>query len=131
MKQYTYSKSERLKSRKQIQTLFKKGKSITQYPVRVVFYFVPQQSNINCLAGFSVSKKHFSNAVDRNRIKRQMREAYRLQKPHLVANIPEQLQLQLMFIYIGRQKSSSIKIGSQLNLIIKQLSKHAFEVNVN
>lgn len=123
MKTYTYSKSERLKSRKHIQTLFKKGKPITQYPVRVVFYFTPSNNDAPLLAGFTVSKKHFANAVDRNRIKRQMREAYRLQKQVLLPHIPDGRQLQLMFIYIGSKKNTSQKIAVQLNLIINQLSK--------
>src|SRR5438309_2863389 len=78
-KQYGFGKTDRLKSRKQIDELFARGKSIVVFPVRVSYRFFSSEAII-LQAAVSVSKKHFKKAVDRNRIKRLLREAYRLQK---------------------------------------------------
>ncbi len=79
---YTLGKKDKLKSRKAIEQLFKEGKSFSIFPFRVLYLEAPASSLVknNLQTGFSVSKKHFKKAVDRNRIKRLMREAWRLQK---------------------------------------------------
>lgn len=83
---YKLGKQARLKSRKVIDHLFKDGKSFTVFPFRVIYHFTKLPVTPDAFqlqAGFSVSKRHFKKAVDRNRIKRLMREAYRLQKNEL------------------------------------------------
>jgi ribonuclease P protein component len=86
-KQFTLGKEERLKSRKQIEQLFDKGKSFVVSPFRIYFIVngVPidvgrsMVRNENCLQfGVGVSNKNFKKAVDRNRVKRLTREAWRL-----------------------------------------------------
>ena len=87
---YKLGKQARLKSRKVIDCLFKDGKSFTVFPFRVIYQFTKLPVTPDAFqlqAGFSVSKRHFKKAVDRNRIKRLMREAYRLQKNELETNI--------------------------------------------
>lgn len=87
---YKLGKQARLKSRKAIDQLFKDGKSFTVFPFRVIYQFTKLPVSPDAFqlqAGFSVSKRHFKKAVDRNRIKRLMREAYRLQKNELETNI--------------------------------------------
>jgi len=75
---HTFSKEERLCSRKVLEELFGGGhQSVSAFPVRAV-YMRNGQSGVRVL--FSVSKRYFKRAVKRNRIKRQLREAYRLQK---------------------------------------------------
>jgi ribonuclease P protein component len=75
------NKTERLKSRKAIQTLFEQGRGFNQPPLRIVYHLSEEKG---AKAGFSVSKRNFKRAVDRNRIKRLLREAYRLQKNELL-----------------------------------------------
>ena len=79
-KQFTLGKGERLKSRKAIDELFKNGKRFTVSPFRV-FYCITKEGGLQFGAG--VSTKNFKKAVDRNRIKRLIREAYRVQKNSL------------------------------------------------
>lgn len=100
---YTLKKADKLKSRKTIEQLFKDGKSFSNFPFRVLWKF--NEASTDALqTGFAVSSKHFKKAVDRNRIKRLMREAYRLQKNELHSQLQQrQKQLTLFFIYVGNE----------------------------
>lgn len=133
-KRYTLGKQERLKSRKAIEQLFKEGNSFTIYPYRVLYQFKQVQplphktllpgSNQSLRAGFAVSSRNFKKAVDRNRIKRLMREAYRLQKnelqfrPELSKNI-----LEIFLIYVGKEMSEYELLYEKTALLIKRLIK--------
>ena len=75
---FTFRKHEKLKSRKLIGKLFEEGKSVKKFPLRLVYLQTEHTSDSKIQAGFSVPKRNFKRAVDRNRIKRLMREAYRL-----------------------------------------------------
>ena len=100
---YTFKKEERLKSRKAIEQLFQQGKSFSNFPFRVLWEFNERPGSV-LQTGFAVSSKHFKNAVDRNRIKRLMREAYRLQKNELQVRLKQkQKQLAVFFIYTGNE----------------------------
>lgn len=105
MKAAHFGKRERLKSRKEIEALFGEGKSFVHAPVRVKYRFLPPvEGAVPVQAGVSVSRKAFKRAVDRNRLKRQLREAYRLQKAPLIALIDERgWRLCLFFIYTARE----------------------------
>lgn len=99
---FTFKKAERLKSKKLIDLLFSKGESFLQYPVKFV-YLPTELPQKHCVqVGVTVSKKNFKKAVDRNRIKRLLREAYRLNKHQILDSIGEQ-QLALFLIYIGKE----------------------------
>lgn len=92
---FSFPKSERLYKKKDIQELFDKGSSFYLYPFRV---FQRQSTQDTNQVLFSVSKKNFKKAVDRNLIKRRMREAYRLNK----AALPETSKLQMAYIYTAK-----------------------------
>ena len=82
---YSYSKKEKLKSKKTIELLFKEGDSVSDFPLRLVWLETSFDDGSQIKTAVSVSKKHFKTAVDRNRVKRLMREAYRLNK-HIYFN---------------------------------------------
>ncbi|WMX15884.1 MULTISPECIES: ribonuclease P protein component [unclassified Aureispira] len=106
-KSNTFSKEERLKSRKQIGLLFKKRQSVGAYPLRI-FWAEKECSNAShpVSISFSVSKKIFKQAVKRNRHKRLMREAFRLHKQELYQHLNSgNKQLNLMLIYVGKEPS--------------------------
>lgn len=101
---HTYPKAEKLKSKKLIETLFIEGKSVKSFPLRLVYTEGPLPvEGISIQAGVSVSKRSFKLAVSRNRIKRLMRESYRLHK-NLIDT--KGTTFALLFIYTGREEVS-------------------------
>ena len=105
-KEARFGKQEKLKSRKVVEDLFVRGKSQSIFPIRIFYKFLPVQADEKTImqAGVSVSKKNFKRAVDRNRIKRLMREAYRLQKNKLSEEILlKQKGLHIFFVYTGNE----------------------------
>jgi ribonuclease P protein component len=120
-KQFTLGKSERLKSRKAIELLFKEGKRFTIAPYRI-FYTHSLENELRM--GVAVGTKNFKKAVDRNRIKRLTREAWRLQKNQL-AEIVKQKEsgLHVFFIYTEKQLPVYKEVVESVRKIIGKLSK--------
>ena len=122
---------EKLKSRKLIEELFARGKSINVFPVRILYIFSNLRTDEKPLlqVGVSVSKRNFKRAVDRNRIKRLLREAYRLQKKELLELLTEQKKKGFVFfIYTDKQLPEysliSDTITKALNVLKKKVSTH-------
>ncbi|RZJ33905.1 MAG: ribonuclease P protein component [Flavobacterium sp.] len=91
----TYPTSEKLKSRKTIDLLFSEGKSIARFPLRLVYVEVPTLE-VPLKMGVSASKKHFKKAVDRNYVKRILREAYRVNK-QLLSGLESKYAVMLLY----------------------------------
>lgn len=125
MKRFTLSKQERLTSKKEIDILFVEGQSLTKYPVRLVWREAPLpppgESPLKMM--FSVSKKKFSKAVDRNRAKRLMREGYRLLKPELLLTIPPEKSFHLGLIYTGSEILSFDTIQKSISIALERWIK--------
>jgi ribonuclease P protein component len=119
-------KSERLKSRKQIDQIFEAGKKITLFPFRLLYRV--EQGTGNVKAGFTVSSKNFPRAVDRNQIKRLSREAYRLQKKELeTVVLTNDYGLHMFFIYTGREMAGYKAISEPLKKLLDKLVKVLYE----
>ncbi|HWB64377.1 MAG TPA: ribonuclease P protein component [Chitinophagales bacterium] len=119
-----FGKDEKLKSTKLIEQLFKEGKSVKQGGVTLVYLFSPLNTFYPAQAGFSVSKKHFKHAVDRNRVKRLMREAYRLNKTSLYQYLKEAgQQLAIMWVYNGKQLPEMAQVEKSLTGCLKKITK--------
>lgn len=127
---YTYKKEEKLKSRKTIEQLFKEGKSFSNFPFRILWKFNETIATAPLQTGFAVSSKHFKKAVDRNRIKRLMREAYRLQKNDLQHQLNQNnKQLAMFFIYTGNELPDYNFIFEKTGNVLKRLIKITDENN--
>ncbi len=100
----TFGKDEKLKSAKLIEQLFKEGKSVSKDGFTLVYLIQDIRSMYPARAGFSVPKRNFKHAVDRNRIKRLMREVYRTRKIVLYEKlVAAQKQLAIMWVYKGKE----------------------------
>ncbi len=123
VKRYTFKKEEKLKSRKTIEQLFKEGRSFSNFPYRVLWRF-NDASPFPLQTGFAVSSKHFKKAVDRNRIKRLMREAYRLQKNDLQIQLMKQHKyLAVFIIYVGNELPEYQFIFDKTGKVLNRLFK--------
>lgn len=98
---FTFNKDERLCSKKVIDKLFLKGSSVFSFPVKLVFIETRLPAKVPVQAGFSVGKRNFKHAVQRNLIKRRMREVYRLNKAGFYNGIGEK-QVAVFFIYTAK-----------------------------
>ena len=126
---FTYPKTEKLKSKTTIDLLFSKGKSVSKYPLRLVFvesdYGIPEDSDQKLKMGVSVSKKYFKHAVDRNYFKRVLRETYRLNKHILIDNLDKKYAF--MFFYQTKERLSYQEIHTKtiqlFEKFVQQLKK--------
>ncbi|WP_163515114.1 ribonuclease P protein component [Gelidibacter japonicus] len=120
----SFRKIEKLKGQKLIEKLFSEGQSVAAYPLRLVYLKTNFDDPVKIKTGVSVSKRNFKKAVDRNRIKRLMREAYRLNKSEYFNNIPDQYAF--MILYIGKTQTDfetvSRKMKTLMDAFLKQQS---------
>ena len=113
-----FPKTERLCNYHNIQALFKEGKSIKKYPLKLIYLpldkaLTPSQVLI------SVPKKKLKRAVDRNRIKRLIRESYRMEK-HQLSSVDRSFSLAI--IYMGQELTTYNQIRPLVAALLKQLS---------
>lgn len=112
-----------MKSRKLIQQLFTDGIGISIPPLKLL-YRSEAGSPAVLQAGVTVSSRNFKKAVQRNRVKRIVREAYRLQKP-VIAELPEEksLSLHLFFIYTGRELAEFHEVYEKMGKLLVKLAQ--------
>ena len=99
--QQTLSKNERIKSKKLFEQLFEKGSSVSNYPVKLIYLRLDNEQDAQFKIAVVAPKRNFKNAVKRNRIKRLLREVYRLNKNLLFNKIEGNFAL--VFLYIGKE----------------------------
>ncbi len=130
MLKFSLKKQEILRSKKLIEELFNKGKSVYRYPIKFK-YLVSQDreaSESPVLFSVTVPKKIIKSAAKRNLLKRRIREAYRLNKRLLVSDVPSGVQISFMIIYTSRDIESYHKIERSLKKI---LSSNHIRQNLN
>ncbi len=124
MKKYTFKKEERLCSKRSIDDLFHNGSSFVVYPFRIVCLIKPANPEQNFPAQVitSVPKKRFKKAVDRNALKRLMRECYRIEKPQLYSFLNQHsVNLFLAIQYVSNDKLPYETLKNKLKLVIAKL----------
>ena len=149
---YTFTKAEKLKSRKRIEWVFKEGRSLSVFPFKVFYLLMPspaapadpaptagpippadpartagpaaRPAPAVLQAGFGAGSRHFKKAVDRNRIKRLSREAYRLQKQPLLDALTEKgRSLALFLIYTGKELPDHAMVKAKIGVLLQKLIK--------
>lgn len=129
-KRYTLNKSERLCSKKLIERLFAGGnKSFPAYPLRVVYMWVDVEDAVaDASILISVPKKRFKHAVKRNQVKRQVREAYRLNK-HIVLDAVKAQEspkkLVMAFIWLDQKIHTSEEVAFKVKKLLTHIAENA------
>ncbi len=123
MNRFRFSKGQRLKNSKSISGLFDSGIHLYKYPLKLM-YRVRAENSTPVKTGFTVPGRKFRKAVDRNRLKRRMRESYRLNQPELEESlISGSAGLDLFFIYTSSREEEYTVIDRALRSLIDSLKK--------
>jgi ribonuclease P protein component len=129
---FTYPKSQKLKSKITIGLLFTDGKSVSKYPLRLVYHSSALSDGQIIKMGVSVSKKNFKKAVDRNYFKRILRETYRLNKHILIDNLDKPYAV--MLFYQTKDRLSYDEINTKTiqlfeKFVAQNIKKDQSEIN--
>ena len=121
-----FRKKERIVSQKLIEELFGGGKShsLAAFPLRVVYMQLERQDRQEPVEVLiSVPKKRLHHAVDRNRAKRQIREAYRLQKQLLTEKIAQGQTVDIAFVWLSDQLLPSAEVNGRMKNLLERIAK--------
>ncbi|ADV48729.1 MULTISPECIES: ribonuclease P protein component [Cellulophaga] len=118
---FSYSRAEKLKSKKLFEIMFTEGKSVANFPLRVIYVKTDFKDNVPIKAGVTVSKRNFKSAVKRNRIKRILREAYRLNKSIVINNSTDKYAL--LILYLGKEMPESHVIHQKMEVLLEKFVK--------
>ena len=117
----TFPKEEKLCSKKIIASLFKEGKKVKKYPMVLLF---KKEDSISCnQITFSVPKKKFKKAVDRNRIKRLLREVYRLKKEDFFKELNLENHLAMFLVFTSDKMPTYQDVEKNFILLLERLKK--------
>ena len=119
--EYRFSKKEKLKSKKLIDKLFTEGESVSSYPIKLIYLKTELPFNVPVQAGVTVPKKNFKSAVKRNRIKRLLRESYRLNKALIFNN--SEGPFAFLFLYLGKEMPEYQKIDENIKVALHKFKK--------
>lgn len=122
-KTFSYNRKQKLKSEKEIDAVFASGKSIVSFPLKLL-YLEKENAENPLQAGIAVSSRFFKKAVHRNRIKRLIREAHRLQKNSLITHLKEQgKSMAIFWIYIDKELPQQQPLVAAVEKAITKLIK--------
>jgi ribonuclease P protein component len=137
----TFHRSERLRSRKLIERLFREGQSFVAFPLRVVWIALTEKERTAAgfeaspaQVAFSVPKRAYKSAVTRNRIRRQMREAYRQHKALLYEHLyGRSLHIALLLIFIAKEEPSSSQLVKSMLKVARffSMASHPLSAGVD
>jgi ribonuclease P protein component len=127
---FSYGRNEKLKSRKLMQELFSKGKTFTVYPVKI-FYMQPDgELDHPVKVGVGTSTRYFKKAVERNRIKRLLREIYRIEKLPLHKYLNSSgKQVVIFFLYVDKSMPQFSELKTKIHLALHKLIKQLNEAS--
>jgi ribonuclease P protein component len=119
---FKYRRKDKLKSKKLIEQIFTEGKALTVYPLRLVYIKTDFEDESILKTSVSVSKRLHKTAVARNRIKRLLREAYRLNKPIYFNN--SSASYAFMILYLSKDGITFYKLNKSMKLLFNKFTAH-------
>ena len=122
----TFSKKERIVSSKLMETLFEKGDSqaVTAFPLKAVYLLIDRtQGDAPAQVLISVPKKRFKHAVDRNRVKRQVREAFRHHKETICEHMVADRQILIAFIWLSDRHYLSTEVERRVSRLLQKIAQ--------
>ncbi len=125
MKRETYSKRERIVSQKLINEMFvgDGSQSMAAFPVRAVYIIKEREEGApGVQVLMSVSKRRFRHAVDRNRVKRQLREAFRRHRPQLADAVGEDRSVKIAFIWLSGEHAPSHVVDQRVSQLLNRIA---------
>nr|WP_299171578.1 ribonuclease P protein component [uncultured Allomuricauda sp.] len=128
-KDVTFPAKEKLKNRKVIEQLFVEGQGITEFPIKLLYIKSDFEDDTKIKVGVVAPKKKFKSAVKRNRVKRLLREAYRLNK-HSVFNKIEG-NFAFLFLYLGNTIPNFDEVDRSINTLLEAFLKKEFDEKNN
>ena len=124
----TFPKIEKLKSKKTIEALFAEGKNLREFPLKLIYLKTPFEDGARIKVGVVAPKKKFKKAVDRNLIKRLLRESYRLNKSLIFNNIEGNYAF--LFLYLGHKAPSFDEVHIAMKKLLETFLKKECDENV-
>lgn len=119
---YSFPKHTRLKNSKAIAMLFQSGNQLKKFPIKIVYSQADQDALEPVIkVAFSVPKRNFKRAVDRNYLKRILRESYRLQKQ--ILQLQTNKSYNIMFIYLSKEKSNFVTIKPKMEQLLLKFNE--------
>lgn len=120
---YSFSKQERLTGEIRITKLYTEGKAFIVYPIRVVYCIEKEKADTPVKVLMSVPKKRFKRANKRNRLKRLMRESYRLNKSILLDLVAEkEINIQIAFNYVANEEFEFQNIEEKMKIALQKIA---------
>jgi ribonuclease P protein component len=123
--QFTFQKKDKLKSRKQTQFLFAKGQSMNAFPIKLI-YTIESNEPGSLQTGVGAPSRTFRKAVARNRVKRLLREGFRLERPDFLrssASALNKFRVNLFFLYTDATVISQKEIQEKIKQLLSRLSE--------
>lgn len=115
---FKYPKKEKLKSKKLFEALFTEGKTVSAYPLKLIYLRTELPHPVYIQAGVAVPKRNLKSAVHRNRVKRLMREAYRLNKHQFFNN--SEGSFAFLFLYLGKKMTNFKEMERSMTKIMSK-----------
>lgn len=126
---FKFSKLERLKQRRLFDALFSGANRSIAHPVMVLWKQIPLPSQTSIQVGFSVPKKHFKKASERNTIKRRLREIYRLENKSLKHKLAEgRTQIAVLFIVLKTDNTSYEGLQKKMMVLLREIEQKVVHV---
>ena len=117
---FSFPKNERLKSKKLIELVFQDGKNLKQFPLKLIYLKADLPEDVKCQVAMAVPKKRIRQAVKRNRIKRLMREAYRLNREPIFNKIVGNYAL--LILYLGKESPEYREVERAMKTLLLKFS---------